>query len=245
MPYLRRRLGRKKVLRRRVYRKRPTAGRNYVRLRNRTGFIKVVRKTGEIFVQNSAVAGAVQITDSTGTCLQMSTAGVSTGFANTFDLPFAMKFSLSQILNSSDITNICDKYKIKKTVIRIYFNSNQNSIQSTNSLPQVTYMTDQDDASIPTSAQVREKMGAKIKYFNSRNYVTLVCYPRPVTEVFNTGVTSAYSPGRQLWIDCNNNNVEHYGLKGVLQNVNLAASPSFAVGFKFDVTHTIYGKDIQ
>lgn len=239
MPYVRRRrVARRKPMRRRVYRKRT------VRRANPTGFIKVVRKTGEIFIQNSAVAGAVQINDTTGSCLQMSTAGISTGFANTFDLPFAMKFSLSQILNSSDLTNICDKYKIKKTVIRVYFNSNTNSVQSASSLPQITYMTDQDDASIPTPSAVREKMGSKIKYFNNRNFATIVCYPRPVSEVFNTGVTSAYSPGCQMWIDCTNNNVEHYGLKGVLQNVNLTSTP-FQVGFKFDVTHTIYGKDIQ
>lgn len=211
---------------------------------SRSGFIKVVRKTPEIFVQNTAVVGAVQITDSTN-CLQMNVAGVSTGFANTYDLPFAMKFSLSQILNSSDITNICDRYKLKKTKIRIYFNSNQNSIQSQNSLPQITYMTDEDDASIPTSALVREKMGAKIKYFNSRNYVEITLYPRPVAEVFNTGITSAYSPGRSMWLDCAYPNIEHYGIKGVIQNVNLNASPSFSVGFKFDVEHTIYGKDIQ
>lgn len=174
----------------------------------------------------------------------MSTAGVSTGFANTYDLPFAMKFALSQIINSSDLTNLCDKYMIKKTKIRIYFNSNVNSVQSSSSLPQITFMADGDDASVPTASQVREKMGAKIKYFNSRNYVEITCYPRPNAEVYNTGVTTAYSPGRQMWIDSNNNNVEHYGLKGVLQNVNLTTT-AFQVGFKFDVEHTIYGKDIQ
>lgn len=213
-------------------------------VRNKSGFIKIVRKTGEVFVQNSAVAGAVQINDTTGSMLQMSTAGISTGFCNTFDLPFALKFSLSQILNSSDLTNICDKYMIKKTKIRIYFNSNNNSVQSSSTLPQITYMSDQDDAAVPTPSQVREKMGSKIKYFNSRNYVEITVYPRPNAEVFNTGVTTAYSPGKQMWIDCTNNNVEHYGLKGVLQNVNLTSTP-FQVGFKFDVEHTILGKDIQ
>lgn len=237
MPRYRRKPARKPRRRVRVNRRR-----NY--LRNKSGFIKIVRKTGECFIQNSAVAGAIQVSDTTGSMLNISTAGVPTSFCNTYDLPFAMKFSLSQILNSSDLTNICDKYMIKKTKVRIYFNSNTNSVQSASSLPQITYMTDQDDASIPTPSQVREKMGAKIKYFYTKNYVEITVYPRPNAEVYNTGVTTAYSPGRQMWIDCTNNNVEHYGLKGVLQNVNLTTSP-FQVGFKWDVEHTILGKDIQ
>lgn len=174
----------------------------------------------------------------------MNTAGISTGFANTYDLPFAMKFNMAQIINASDLTNISDKYKLLKTKVRVYFNSNQNSIQSSNSLPQITYMTDQDDAQIPTASQVREKMGAKIKYFNSKNYVEMVCYPKPVAEVYGSTLTTAYSPGRRFWIDCNNATAEHYGIKGVLQNVNLT-STAFQVGFKFDVEHTVVAKDIQ
>lgn len=233
----------KKSMPRRVVRRRRARLSRYPR--NRSGFIKVIRKVGDCFIQNAAIAGTIQVNDTTGTMLNvLASSPVSTGFANTYDIPFAMKFCLSQILNSSDITNICDRYKIKKTVIRIYFNSNGNSVQSSYSLPQITYVPDYDDASIPTPAAVREKMGAKIKYFNDKNFVTIVLYPRPVSEIYNNGVTTAYAPKNQQWIDCAYPSVEHYGLKGVLQNVNLTSSP-FQVGFKWDVEHTIYGKDIQ
>lgn len=174
----------------------------------------------------------------------MNTAGISTGFANTYDLPFAMKFSLAQIINAQDLTNICDKYKILRTKIRVYFNSNSNSVQSSYSLPQITYMTDQDDAQIPTASQVREKMGAKMKFFNSKNYVEMICYPKPVAEAYGTSLTTAYSPGRRMWLDCNNSTAEHYGIKGVLQNVPLTSN-AFQIGFKFDVEHTVVGRDIQ
>lgn len=239
----RRRVAKKNLIKRRMARRAPLRRRGKY-LTNKTGFIKVIRKASEAFIQNAAVAGTIQITDAAGMLVVNAASPVASGFANTYDIPLAMKFALSNILNSSDITNICDRYKIKKTVVRIYFNSNSNSVQSSYSLPQVTFVPDYDDASIPTPAAVREKMGTKIRYFGDKNYVQITLYPRPVSEVFNTGVTTAYGVRNQQWLDCAYPNVEHYGLKMVLQNVNLTAT-AFQVGFKFDVTHTIYGKDIQ
>lgn len=246
LPYKSPRSLRRKAWAKKSYLKRKMGSRRTRYLRNKDGFLKVVRKTGEIFIQNSAIAGVLQINDTTGSCLVMNTTSpVSTGFANTYDIPFAMKFALSQILNSTDITNLCDRYCLKKTTVRIYFNSNQNSIQSSFSLPQITYHTDDDDASIPTPASVREKMGARIKYFGAKNMVKIDIYPRTAPELFNSGITTAYGVGKSgQWINSTYPNVEHYGLKGVLQNVNLTTS-SFQVGFKFDVEHTIIGRDIQ
>jgi len=207
--------------------------------------VKLVRKCPEVFITNSAVAGQFSLNDPTGSMLQLTSPGTATGFLNTYDIPFAMKFNLRQIINSSELTTLCDKYMIKKTVIKIYFNSNQSSVASTTSLPQLTYSVDYDDAVIPTTSTLRERMDAKIKYFTNRNMVQITLYPRPTAQIFNTGVLvpTAYSPGKQMWVDSIYNEAEHYGLKGVFQNVNLNAVAN-QIGFKWDVTHTVYGKDI-
>lgn len=236
---------RRKAWAKKSYLKRRLGNRRVRYNRTKDGYIKVVRKTGEIFIQNSNIAGVLQINDTTGNCLVLNSASpVSTGFANTYDIPFAMKFCLNQVLNSTDITNLCDRYMLKKTTVRIYFNSNTNSIQSSYSLPQITYHTDDDDAAIPAPSAVREKMGAKIKYFGQKNMVKITLYPRVAPEIFNTGLTTAYAVGKRQFINATYPNVEHYGLKGVLQNVNLGTNP-YQVGFKFDVEHTIVGRDIQ
>lgn len=213
--------------------------------RSKTGFMKVERKCPEVFIQNAAVAGTVSVTDmSTASFINVGTP-VSTGFANTYDVPFACRFSLLQILNSTDITNLCDRYKLKKTVIRVYFNSNNNSIQSQSSLPQLSYNWDDDDNTVPTPAALREKMGTKIKYFTNKNMIKITVYPKVANSLFNNGVLSGAGVAKPQWINSTYPNVDHYGLKGVIQNVNLPASPSFAVGFKMDVTHTLYGADFQ
>lgn len=213
-------------------------------MRSRTGLLRVVRKTPEVLITNSGVLGGYNITDPTGSMMASTGVGVATGFLGTYDIPFSMKFSLNQIINSTEITAIADKYKLVKTTIRIYFNSNQVSVASPTTLPQFSYNIDTDDAAIPTTASVREKMGTKIRYFNNKNFIQITMYPKPTSEVFGSGVFTAYSPGFKGWLDCNSPQVEHYGLKGVLQNVILPAS-SNATGFKFDVEHTIVAKDIQ
>lgn len=208
------------------------------------GFVKLVRKTPEVLITNTATSGIFNVTDPTGTLLNATGAGVATGFLGTFDIPFAMRFSLAQILGASDITNFCDRYKLTKSVIRIYFNSNVNSLLSPSSLPQLSYCVDSDDAGLPTTASLREKMGTKIKYFNTRNMIQITVYPKPTTEVYSNGIVTAYSPGKSMWLNTTYPSVEHYGLKGILQNVNLPASAN-SIGFKYDVTHTILGRDFQ
>lgn len=209
-----------------------------------TGFIKIVRKCPDILLQNTAVAGVFNITDPTGNCIASSGSGTATGFLGTWDIPFSMKFSLSQVLQSNDLTQIADKYKLKKTVVDFYFNSNSNSVLAPSSLPQLAYIVDTDDASIPTLAQIKEKMGSKVRYFNNKNMLRVTLYPRPTAEVYNTGVTTTYSPGFNGWIDCNTPSTEHYGLKACFQNVNLPASAS-QVGFKMMVEHHLILKDLQ
>lgn len=214
------------------------------RFPKKQGMLKLIRKCPEVLLTNNALAGTYSINDPTGNMLASSGTGVATGFLNTYDIPFSMKFSLDQIINSSEVTSIADKYRLMKTVVRVYFNSNQVSVSNPTSLPQFTYITDSDDASIPTTAQVREKMGSKIKYFNNKNYMSITLYPRPTAEVYGTGVLTAYSPGFKGWLDCNSPSVQHYGLKGVFQNVVLPSTAN-VTGFKWDVTHYIIAKDLQ
>lgn len=229
---------------RKAYKPRRKIARRPRRIANPNGFIKIVRKVPEITIANTAVAGAYTITDPTANCLMATGTGVASGFLGTFHIPFAMKFSLGQILNSSELTSLCDKYMLKKTVVRLYFNSNNNSVLSASSLPQLTYVTEEDDASIPALNDVREKMGCKIRYFNNKNMIQMTIYPKPTSEIYNSFATTAFSPGKQIWIDSAYPNAEHYGIKAVLQNVNLPTTAN-TVGFKWDVTHTIYGKDFQ
>lgn len=214
----------------------------------KTGFIKLVRKLPEIAITNTGV-GTAAVTDPTGSCLTMTNLGLSLGAsANLYDLAFSLKFRLDQIINSTDLTTLCDKYKILGAYVRIFYNNSNSSTGSLGGMPFVQYITDHDDAVVPASANaLREKMGVKFKTFNNASsYIGMMVRPTPTRQVFATGILSGYEiPSKPIWIDCANNNVEHYGIKGILSQVYLTAPASAQQQFKFDVTLKLAGKDFQ
>lgn len=216
--------------------------------RSKQGFLKLDRKCGQVTVRNSGTVGTYSYVDSNASNAFVWGTAVSNQMGNGYDIPFVGRFCLSQILNSSDITNLCDSYMLKKTVIRVYFNSNTNSIGSAYNLPTITYAVDHDDFNVPTVNFVREKMGCKIKYFNSStNFCKITLYPKIQQATLQAGGQVLALPNQKAtWINSEYPNVDHYAIKGVLQNVPLPVNTAgISVGFSFDITHTVYAKDFQ
>jgi len=109
------------------------------------------------------------------------------------------------------------------------------------------YIVDQDDAVLPTLALMREKMGVKTKYFTpTRPAISIGLKPRFADQVFNNGITTAYAIApRAEYINSTYPGVEHYGIKGVLHNVQLAGAGSGGNLFDVDVTIKVVAKDFQ
>lgn len=218
------------------------------RARSGKGYVKVIRKLPEIAVTNTGV-GTVAVTDPTASCVQITNLGLSLGAsANLYDVAFSMKFRLDQVINSTDITGFADKYKIKGAYVRVYYNNSNSSTGSLGGMPFLQYITDHDDATVPSSANsLREKMGVKLKTFsNASSYIGIKCNPKPTREVFATGILTGYEqPTKSLWLDCNNPNVEHYGIKGVISQLYLTAPASAQQMLKFDVALVVEAKDFQ
>lgn len=240
-----------KTQRSRLYRRKARTTRRFAKkrvarvLKAPTGHFRINRRLPEMFIVNTSVANTPQVIDTTGSCLQLGSPVANQW--GTYDLPFSLQFMLSQVLNNSDIVTIADKYKIKAAYVRIFFNSGVTSVGSTYSMPQVYHIIDKDDSTPVPPAQIREKMGVKYKTFkNESSYIGIKCYPVPAMTVYNTALSSGYSiPNKSVWLDCNNSSVPHYGVKGVLTNVNLPTTSTAQVGFKFDISLELEAKDLQ
>lgn len=230
---------------RRNYR-RKYRGRLYKRGR-KTGSIYLTRKLLEMAISNSGTTGGVTLVDPSATCLQVGATALSVGSSQGYDVPFSLRFRLDQIINSSEIQALCDKYKIVGAYLRIYYNKSGSAAGATAGMPYVEYITDHDDANVPTVSFLREKMGVHLKTFaNASSYIGMKCIPKPTREIYATGIATAYElPTKPIWIDMGNPSVEHYGIKGVLHNVFLPNGNALTEVFKFDVTLKIVGKDIQ
>lgn len=217
------------------------------------GGIKVIRKLPELAVSSSGTLGTATLTQNLNAgapaCITLGTPVVSVGSSGTsvaYDVPFSLQFSLNQLLNHTDITNICDKYKITGAYVRMYYNHTGASGASTYSQPYIQYITDHDDSNVPTRDQLREKMGVKLKTFqNQSSYIGIKVKPLPNRQIYSSALVNGYEiPKYCPWIDCATDAVPMYGVKGVISNMNLPATAGIE-SLKFDIALVVLGRDIQ
>lgn len=127
-----------------------------------------------------------------------------------------LNFSLSQVPNPSDFTNLFDFYRINAIKLHFIPQANMNSTGSLDplSIPVIHYMVDQDDSiGFANETQALEKEGIKTRRLDKP--FTYYLKPRVSTEIYNNGITTAYALNRRAqWIDCNSSGVAHFGLKG-------------------------------
>lgn len=244
MPYVRRRTQKRKVayvkrkatMKRRAYRKKFTRG----------GHVKIVRKLPEMYVRNSAVAGAAQNNDPTTTCISLGTP-IADAVGGTYTIPFSMKFRLDQVINSTDITNLADNYRIKRAYVRLTYQSTQSSVNSLSIMPNVQWIQDTDDYNVPASInELREKMGVRFVTFGFNKICKINVTPKiQDTAAGAGGVVANVAPKSWQWINSSFPNVEHYGIKGLLSNVSLPALTNGLTAFKFDVALSLEARDFQ
>lgn len=252
MVYIRRR---KPMFRRKkqVYRRRRglvSAGllnKRVVKFAPNKGFFKIARKLPEIYVRNTSVAGTIQNNDPTTTCVQLGTP-IADSVTGTYSVPFSMTFRLDQLINYTDISNIADQYKISYVVIRCTYQSTQSGVGSLSIMPNLQWIQDHDDNVLPASVNaLREKMGAKFKTFGFNKVCKIGVRPRVQDSNAGAGgvVQNAIVSNKSVWLNTLYTNTEHYGIKGILSNVNLATTATTLTSFKFDITAYVCAKDLQ
>lgn len=239
---------------RKVRRARRGARRLRVR-RDALGGFTIARRYDPIYVANTIVNGAFINTNPT--IIAVGTPEMVTAFGNDiYNVPFAMRFDLKTLSQYTDLTAICDRYKILGATIKISYNSNtawgsaagltgQGYAQAA-CMPLVNYIQDYDDDAVLDCTSVRAKMGLKQRVFKGGNsQVVIKVAPRPAPNVFN-GDAAAYAvPSRSQWINAGYTSVPHYGIKGYLQNVPLGSVQQYASAFTFDITLRVACKDLQ
>lgn len=209
----------------------------------RTGGFTIVRKLPVITLSSSSTLGLAVLNDPTGSCLQIGTPVAAPGSSTTYDIPFSMKFALNQLLSHSDITQIADQYKINSVQVRLS-SAYQVATGLATAPPFIEYIQDHDDALVPTLNIIRTKMGVRTKYFGPQtNRLVMGVRPKFASEVYGSGIVSGYG-ARKGWLDCGTDNVEHYGIKGILHNMALPAAVNNGT-FTFDVSVSVSAKDLQ
>jgi len=214
------------------------------------GHLILKRKAELAYVRNSAVAGVAVTTGVVSSMITLGTPEAVTVFnGNYSNVPFTCQFSLDQIIASSEITNLADRYKIKSVSLKWRYNADQYTSPVALTLnanqPVINWITDHDDSGVQTVSALRQKMGLKRKVFNANREVSLSVSPRVSPAVFN-GLTTAYSiPSKSMFINSAYNTVPHYGIKGYLEGMCLETTANVNSVFTVDATFVIEARDFQ
>lgn len=159
----------------------------------------------------------------------------------------AFQFRLSDCAGSTDFTNLFDQYKISGVKVRIWWTSTSSDSATRVPAPRMIYSVDEDDNEVPTDLNgFRQKNSVKVHQFGNGVPLQLYIKPRLAKSVYNNSVSTAYSSTRS-WVDCQNSNVPHYGLKFFLQDVWAPNDIAFlkAHMFRVETTYYIKAKGVQ
>lgn len=174
--------------------------------------------------------------DNINNMLLIGTPAVATGGWG-YDIPFTMKFTHAAMINNGELTALFDLYKIVGVKVFVTYNHNVSTASGTSGMPSLIWWPDPDNAAVETVSDIRERMGLIRKPYTSdkRTRCMTLKSPRKMAALFDeaTGALNVAQPLRG-WTDCDDVNIPHYGIKGMLENVQLptVAGTSF---FKFDV----------
>lgn len=138
----------------------------------------------------------------------------------------------------SEFTALYDRYKITKVQLQISLVTNPNSANPTNIqagnnptgawtattyfnnptnwYPKFWYIRDYDDSSAISLSVMRERAKVKCFIMQPNKMYKINMKPAILNQTYRTEATTGYSPHWNQWIDMQQTNVPHYGLKYVI-----------------------------
>jgi len=126
------------------------------------------------------------------------------------DTQFAYNFTLSNLPDATDFTNLFDQYRIQQ--VRVSFTSNVNPTTFGSVLHTVL---DYDDSSLISVAQAQEYATHQTTKVGTS--LTRVLQPRFALAAFGGSVfTSFANADPSTWVDVASSGVQYFGVKGIL-----------------------------
>lgn len=145
----------------------------------------------------------------------------------------SFQFTLGDLPNSTEFTNLYDEYKIQKVVLTFIPGRNINTFSTNQLFGQIAYVVDHDDAAVPTSSSTLfQYPSCKIKSVRSQFSVTI--NPKLASSVYN-GLTDAYS-ARSQYVDCAYADVPHYGFKYYMSPSGVSSTISYDIYARYYVS---------
>lgn len=226
------------------------AFRRYRKRGSQQGVLKIHRLTNEQRIVNGATAGLTNISVNGSGPVSINSTSESTPFSSYCNVLGSAVYALSDLPSASDITNLCDKYRIKAVKHEFICTSTMASANGLGQMPMLVWHYDADDNVFPISAQsLKLKQGVKMAQLTNGKKITIWVKPKMIGDV-----TSAASPAlaptapsvlRSQWINSTYPGASHYGLKFAIEDVIDVANTTAIFQVKVNTTYYVEGRDFQ
>lgn len=135
--------------------------------------------------------------------------------------------AFNNLVQSSDFTNLFDQYRIRKVIVTFQLITNPDAAYPLNStvssatvnpsnwFPKLWYIPDYDGGADETIPTIKERQGVRCKILKPNSFVTIAFTPKCRTLTYSTSTSTGYAP-KNIKIDMSDTNVEHYGIKYVI-----------------------------
>lgn len=169
----------------------------------RTGYLRVVRWSNADGTNNCHVT------------LDNATLGSSGAFSTIFQF--------THIAGNAELTSLFDNYRLLKVLYRwVCVRNPDYSVTSSGQFPRITWVHDFNDSAAITRNQMYQHAGMREHFFTESNMKTRWYSIRPASLglKFETGTLTAYTPQWGSWVDTNDNQMAHYGIKYAFSELN-------------------------
>lgn len=157
------------------------------------------------------------------------------------------EISFSDLVQSSDFSNMFDQYRITKVTYTIQMINNPdaflviggptNTQNVTNWYPKVWYVVDHDGGPTETISTIKERQGVRCRILHPNKELRISFQPKCRTLTYSTSTSTGYAP-KNIKIDMSDTNVEHYGLQMVF-DAN-GQNPDDSYPFRFVIERKVY-----
>lgn len=141
---------------------------------------------------------------------------------------FSFAFSLADLPDYTDFTNLYDAYKIKGVAIKltpVYNSSTGNQIAAASTISGLLHLVnDYDDNDALAASEVGVNILRQFPAFKTitmQSSRTIKRYIKPHCVISGFGGAGNLE-GRNRWIDCNSPYVQHFGIKGIVEVYQIA-----------------------
>jgi hypothetical protein len=167
------------------------------------------------------------------------TYSLATISANTGDTVNAFQFSLSQVPNATDFTNLYDQYRILEAIVTFMpYSTATLSSTETSSFPGImSSWIDYDDANLPANQAEGQQYDSFQRNVSTDPFERII-HPHSAVASYSGAFTS-YDNLYGQWHDAASPAVQHYGLKTVITQSTYATSTRI---YDVQVTLTIQCK---